>query len=124
MGSDYNENHEKNEFNHAQAGIEEEPVHEGEVPGNLKSKVNSSTAEECCSQNEVETLNNKGTMEDHLDDVEDNVEMVDAELGTTRTEAEAHINKSLKCLESYREKCLGQGEIRDNQANATKQRSS
>ena len=35
---------------------------------------------------------------------------------------QSHINKSLKCLESYREKCLGQREIRDNQANATKQR--
>ena len=28
----------------------------------------------------------------------------------------AHINKSLKCLESYREKCLGKRVIRDNQA--------
>ena len=33
-----------------------------------------------------------------------------------------HIDKSLKCLESYREKCLGKRVIRDNQANATKQR--
>ena len=27
-----------------------------------------------------------------------------------------HIDKSLKCLESYREKCLGKRVIRDNQA--------
>ena len=88
LGSDYNENHEKNEANHAQAGIEQGPVHEGEVSGNLKAKVNFNTAEECCSQDEVESLNNKGTMEHHLDEVEGNVEMVDAELGTTRTQAQ------------------------------------
>ena len=32
----------------------------------------------------------------------------------------AHINKSLKCLESYQKKCLGKRVIRDKQADATK----
>ena len=59
-----NENHEENEVNYAEIGIdsEEAPEHESEVLGKLNSKVNSSTAEDCCSQDEVESANIKDTI--------------------------------------------------------------
>ena len=47
---------------------------------------------------------------------------VNTKSDTIQTSLQAHIDKGLKCLESYREKCLGKRVIRDNQANATKQR--
>merc|ERR1712192_102271 len=81
-----NENHAKSEVNHAQAGIEEGPVHDGE--GNLMSKVNSNTAGVGCSQDKDEKLSNKGTMEDLVDEVVGNVESVDADLRSKRTQAE------------------------------------
>jgi len=81
-----NENHAKSEVNHTQAGIEEGPVHDGE--GNLMSKVNSNTAGVGCSQDKDEKLSNKGTMEDLVDEVVGNVESVDADLRSKRTQAE------------------------------------
>ena len=86
LWSDCNENHAKSEVNHAQAGIEEGPVHDGE--GNLMSKVNSNTAEVGCSQEKIEKLSSKGTMEDLVDEVVGNVESVDADLRSKRTQAE------------------------------------
>ena len=59
----------------------------GEVSGNPNSKVKPSSAEDCCSQDEVESSNLEATTEDIADEIGSDMEKVNTVSGTVKIQA-------------------------------------